>query len=89
MKSWLLYISNRTDNRDNTMADSGIRHMVDAQLDQVSMPVDDNIHVDFTAMIQDIDQLDQILASMQYANHTDNRDNTMADSDVRRMTGLD
>jgi len=68
------------------MSDSDVRRIVNARLDQVSTPMNDNSPVDFAAMIQDIDQLDEILTGMQYANHTDNHDNTTADSDVRHMS---
>jgi len=68
----------RTDNRDNTMAESNIRHMVDGHLDRVSTPTDDNTPLDYAAMMQDIDQLDEILSGIQYTNHTDTRDNVYA-----------
>jgi len=57
--------------------------MVDAQLERVQAPMDDNSHVDFEAMIQDIDQLDEILAGIEYANHTHRQDNNMAGYDAR------
>ena len=43
--------------------------MVDAQLDRVSTPTDDRSPLDYTAMMQDIDQLDGILARVEYAKH--------------------
>ena len=66
---------NHTDNRDNTMADCDMRHTVDGHLDRVSKPTDDNTPLDFAAMMQDIDQLDEILAGIEYTNHIDTRDN--------------
>ena len=67
------------DQLDRVLAQSDVRQVVDAQLDRV----DDNSPVSFTAMIQDIDHLDEILVGIEYANHTDNHDNVMGDSDVR------
>jgi len=67
--------ANHTDNHDNVMDDSDVRHMTDIQLDQVSTSMDDNSPPDFAAMIQDIDQLDEILAGIEYANNIDTRDN--------------
>jgi len=48
------------------MTDSDVRQMVDAQLDQVSTTTDDNCPLDYEAMMQDIDNLDQILVGIQY-----------------------
>jgi len=58
--------------------------VVDAQPDRV----DDNSPIDFAAMIQDIDRLDEILAGIEYADYTHTHDNNMADSDVRHMADV-
>jgi len=52
------------------MADSDVRQMVDARFDRESTPTDDNNPLDCTAMMQDIDQLDEILAGIEYTDHT-------------------
>jgi len=45
--------------------------MADAELDQVSTTTDDNCPLDYEAMMQDIDNLDQILVGIQYADPVD------------------
>ena len=67
--------ANHTDNHDNVMDHSDVRHTADTHLDGVSKPTDDNSPPDFAAMMQDIDDLDQILAGIEYANNIDTRDN--------------
>jgi len=67
--------ADHTDNHDNVMDHSDVRHTADTHLDGVSKPTDDNSPVDVAAMMQDIDDLDQILAGIEYANNIDTRDN--------------
>jgi len=50
--------------------------------------MNDNSPPDCAAMMQDIDQLDQILGGTEYANHTDNHDNVMDDSGVRHTADV-
>ena len=68
--------------------DSYVGHTADAHLDRVSTPVDDNSPPDYTAMMQDIDQLDEIMAGIEYSDHTHTHDNNTVDSDVRHMADV-
>jgi len=47
---------------DNSPLDPDVRPMFYAELDEQSTPMVDNNPVDFAEMIQDIDQLDRVLA---------------------------
>jgi len=60
--------------------------MADVQLDPVSTTMDDNSPLDYAAIMRDIDKLDQILAGIEHANHTDTRDNVHA-TDSRVCSG--
>ena len=66
--------ADHTHTHDNNTIDSDVRHMADVHLDRVPTTMDDNSPLDYAAMMQDIDELDQILAGIKYTNHTNDRD---------------
>jgi len=54
---------------DRILADSDVRPMVDAQLHRVSTPMDDRCPLDYASVMEELDELDEIMAAIHQQSY--------------------